>query len=142
MATKKAQIDMLRSVSLFEGFTKKELQAIADVGREVYHEPGEDIVRRGAKGVGFHLILEGSAGITTAKGKVKHRLGPGDYFGEVALLDGGTRLATVTAVDRVRCLSIATWDFAPLLEDNWKLANKIIFGLCKLIRDQGIEDTL
>lgn len=140
MATKKAQLEMLREVPLFEGFTKKELQAINSVGREVWHEPGEDIVRRGAKGVGFHLILSGTAGITTAKGKSKARLKAGDYFGEVSLLDGGPRMATVTAVDRVHTLSIATWDFAPLLEGNWKLASKIIQGLCKLIRIQGVED--
>src|SRR6266487_3277420 len=93
---KETPIDMLSTVDLFSGFTKKELGKIHDSAKEVHFPAGHAIVSEGESGVGFHMILQGKASVTVG-GQLRTHLGPGDYFGEIALIDRGARSASVTA---------------------------------------------
>src|SRR5262245_3408035 len=86
----------LRSVKLFEGLSDGDLQSIANQMREVRHASGAQVMVPGSGGVGFMVILDGRAQVSTPDGR-ERVLGPGDHFGEMALLDEGGRSATVTA---------------------------------------------
>jgi CRP/FNR family cyclic AMP-dependent transcriptional regulator len=108
----KTPVDMLSAVDLFTVLTKKEVKKIHDAGKEVTFHAGRTIVSEGESAVGFHLILQGKANVTV-NGILRATLGPGDYFGEMAIIDRGPRSATVTAETEVQTLGIASWDFMP-----------------------------
>ena len=123
----------LAAVPLFEGLSEKELAAVRRCASEVAHAQDHVIVREGATGAGFHLLLEGEA-VVTQRGRELRRLRPGDYFGEIALLDGGERSATVTAASPLRTLSITAWEFKPLLEEHPLLTHQLLLELCRRLR--------
>lgn len=126
--------DLLGEVPLFQGLSRKELTAIAASGKEVSHPEGREIVKEGAtEAAGFHLILEGTAKVLAGKRTV-NTLGPGDHFGEMSLLDGGPRSATVTATTPVRTFSITAWSFRPLLERNPSIARKLLMEMSRRLR--------
>jgi uridine kinase len=89
--------------------------------------------------VGFHLILDGNAAVAQGSRSIR-TLGPGDHFGEISVIDGKPRSATVTAEGPVRALSLTAWDFQSLLDDSPALTRKVLLGLCETIR--AIEATL
>jgi CRP/FNR family transcriptional regulator, cyclic AMP receptor protein len=124
---------LLRSVPLFEGLSQKELQAVIRSAKQVEYAPDRDIVTEGATGVGFHLILEGKASVLVG-GRTRAKLGPGDFFGEMSLIDGGPRSATVRADTDVRTLSLASWEFTPLLDANPSIARKLLVELSRRLR--------
>ena len=126
-------VDMLGTVGLFEGLSRKELRQIHQMGKEVSFPAGRAIVKEGETGLGFHLILEGKAKVTI-KGRRHDLLGPGNFFGELALIDRGTRTATVTAETPVRTLSIVSWDFLPMIEQNPSIARKLLLEMCRRLR--------
>ena len=127
------RLEQLRSVPLFAGLKDRELKDVLGRTREVEHSSGE-IVEEGAKGIGFHLILEGAA-VVVQHGEVRRTLGPGDYFGEISLIDGKPRSATIRPDGVVRTLSLAAWNFEPLLEKHPKLAHELLLGLCAHVRE-------
>jgi CRP/FNR family transcriptional regulator, cyclic AMP receptor protein len=129
---------MLKSVPIFEGLSKKELQAVMSSAKEIEYAPGREIIKEGATGVGFHLILEGQANVIVGD-HAQAKLGPGDYFGEMSLIDGGPRSATVTADSAVRTLSLASWEFTPLLDSNPSIARKMLIELSRRLR--AVEST-
>jgi CRP-like cAMP-binding protein len=129
----KTPIDMLAQVDLFSVLTKKELAEIHNAGKEVSFPAGRVIVSEGESGVGFHLILQGKAKVTVGD-RLRTNLGPGDYFGEIAIIDNGTRSATVTADTEVTTLSIASWDFMPVLSENFEMCRKILVELSRRLR--------
>jgi CRP/FNR family transcriptional regulator, cyclic AMP receptor protein len=129
----KEQLERLRSVRLFEGLSDRELKDILGRSREVVHPAGRDIVEEGGGSAGFHLILDGKATVIRG-GEVRGSLGKGDYFGEISLLDGKPRSATVKAEGEVRTLSLTAWQFEPMLQDHPKLAHKLLLGLCAHVR--------
>ena len=113
--------EMLARVPLFSGCSKRELAIIAQAAKEVRHKAGTVIAREGEHGIGLFLILEGKCRVTIG-GKEKAILGPGDFFGEIALIDGGPRTATVTAITDVRLLGITEWVFRGLLKEHPSIA--------------------
>lgn len=123
----------LGSVPLFEGLSDKELQSIAQTGKPVDFPAGKEIVKEGASGVGFHLIVNGNASVLVG-GEVVAQLGPGSYFGEMSLIDGGPRSATVRADTDVRTLSLTSWDFMPLLDANPSIARKLLVEMTRRLR--------
>jgi CRP/FNR family transcriptional regulator, cyclic AMP receptor protein len=137
--TEKELMDQLGSVYLFEGLSEKELKAVSNRVKEVQHAAGKEIATEGKGGVGFHLVLEGQ-GQVLVDGKQQGALGPGDYFGEVSLIDGGPRTATVRAETPMRTLSLAEWAFKPLLEQP-DIAHKLLLGMCKRFRESQHEST-
>lgn len=127
-------IEELRRVKLFEGYSESDLKKLARQFREVSHAAGDKIMMRGQGGVGFLMILEGEVEIVTADGR--HReLGPGDHFGEMTLLDHERRSADVTAKSDLNCAIIPEWGFEPFLAENPKVAFRLLQTLSRRIRD-------
>jgi CRP-like cAMP-binding protein len=125
--------EVLKSVPLFEGLSKAELKHIASEAREELFSPGQEIVTQGQTGGPFFCITEGRADLHI-DGKKIADLGPGSYFGEMALLDGSGRSGTVTAETHVKALAISSWNFLAILQDNWDLTKKILEQLSARIR--------
>jgi CRP-like cAMP-binding protein len=88
----------------------------------------------GPGGAAFFIIESGHANVSS-KGVALAALGPGDYFGEVALIDGGPRSATVTAATDLVCYGLTFWEFRPLVERNGTIAWKLLQALAKQLRD-------
>ena len=123
----------LAKVPIFSGCSKRELQLIARAAKEVNHKEGTVIAREGERGIGLFLILEGECKVSIG-GRTKAKLGPGDFFGEVALLDGGPRTATVTAMTPVKLLGITGWVFRGLLMEHPTIALKTLEGVAGRLR--------
>ena len=121
----KDPVQLLADVPLFSECTKRELKAIAGAAKLIEHRAGAVIAREGDKGVGFFLILDGDAKVTIG-GRVRNRLGPGDYFGEIALLDEGPRSATVTAETDLRLLGLTAWNFRRLVAQSPSIGPKLL----------------
>jgi CRP-like cAMP-binding protein len=126
-------LDRIRSVPLFSEFGDKELQRVAAIAKEVEFPPGKDIARQGETGVGFHMIVEGEVSVSV-DGVNHATLGPGSYFGEMSLLDGGPRSATVTATSKLKTVSLTSWDFNALLDQYPELARSLLIQLCRRLR--------
>jgi CRP/FNR family cyclic AMP-dependent transcriptional regulator len=131
----------LKGIPLFEDLSDRELRAIYQQGRVVEHVQDKEVLEEGGGSVGFHLILDGDASVLQA-GKVRRQLGPGDYFGEISLLDGKPRSATIRADTALRTFSVAEWGFRPLLDNQPKLARKLLIGLCALLRSSEARQPL
>lgn len=126
-------IDRIRSVPLFGEFGDKELQRVAAIAKEVEFPAGKVIAKQGESGVGFHMISEGEA--TVSVDGVDHAtLGPGTYFGEISLIDGGPRSATVTAKTDLKTVSLTSWDFNALLDQFPELSRTLLVQLCRRLR--------
>ena len=120
----------LERVPLFSGLSQRQLRKLARGFKEREFRAGRAIVREGEMdGVGFFVIAEGLAAVTV-DGTVVTRLGPGDYFGELAMISGQVRGATVVAETPLRCLVMAFWDFRAFAKDNpdvtWKLLQHLV----------------
>jgi CRP-like cAMP-binding protein len=96
-------------------------------------------VEEGATGVGFHLIVEGEAEVLVG-GMPRTTLRAGDYFGEMSLLDGGPRSATVRTVTPLRTLALTSWAFMPILDKNPSIARKLLQEMSKRLRT--VEDSI
>jgi len=95
---------------------------------------GATVATEGQSGVGFFVIEDGEA-LVSVRGDERRRLGPGDYFGEIALIAETGRSATVVAESELRCLGMTFWDFRPLVEENGKVAWKMVQALAKQLRE-------
>ena len=126
-------LERLRSVPLFEGLSDRELRDVLARARVVEHPADGEIVEEGRGGAGFHLILDGTASVVRG-GQVRGTLGPGDYFGEISLIDGKPRSATIRAQSEVKTLSVPAWNFMPLLDAHPSMARKLLVGLCQHVR--------
>jgi len=124
----------LASVPLFAGIPKRHLRSIAKLTAVPSFEPDAAIVKEGSTGSLFFVILEGGANVLRG-GKVIGRLRPGDYFGEISLLDPGPRTATVIATERTICLNLAGADFRDVLLQEPKLALNVMRSLARRVRD-------
>ena len=124
------RIELLRRVPLFADLDKKELEGIANSLKERTFRAGETITSEGESAVGFFVIQDGDAKVTVG-GQERGRLGAGDYFGEIALIAQTGRTATVIAETDVRCLGMTFWEFRPLVEENGKIAWKMLQSLAR-----------
>ena len=91
---------------------------------------GDTVTTEGQSGVGFFVIDSGEAKVTVG-GEERRRLGPGDYFGEVALLNESARTATITAETELRCYGLTSWEFRPLVETHGSIAWKLLQAMSK-----------
>jgi len=124
----------LRSVGLLAGLPERDLDKIAQQVREVRHHAGTEITVQGREGVGFLMILEGQVEVRTPDGRTR-TLGPGDHFGEMALLDQGGRSATVTATAEVVLAAIAEWNFKPFHLEHPEVAYRLLQMLSRRVRE-------
>jgi CRP/FNR family cyclic AMP-dependent transcriptional regulator len=128
-----ASTDMLRKVPLFAGLDEKELQEIANSMRERRFSAGDTVTQEGAGGVGFFVVEEGRADVSVG-GETKGSVGPGDYFGEIALINESPRTATLTAATDMVCYGMTPWDFRPLVESNSTIAWKLLTAMAEKMR--------
>lgn len=120
-----AVVEMLRKAPLWSGLTEKELKVIARAFKELKYESGDFIVRKGERGIGFYLIADGTVEVRS-DGRVLSKLGPGQFFGEMSLLDGQPRLADVVALEPSTCLALTSWNFNSIISDYPKIALKML----------------
>ena len=125
-----ATVDQIRRVPLFSDLDRKELDRIAASMKQRTFNAGDKVTTEGQSGVGFFVIEEGEATVTVG-GDERRRLGPGDYFGEVALLNESARTATITADTDLRCYGLTSWEFRPLVETHGSIAWKLLQAMSK-----------
>lgn len=128
-----ASVDLLRRVPLFSDLDDDELEQIAPSFKERTFDAGAVIAEEGKGGVGFFVIEDGTAKITV-RGKERATVGPGGYFGEIALIDDGPRTATVIAEGELHCYGLTSWEFRPLVEANSTIAWKLLQAMAKMFR--------
>lgn len=133
MADEKELAATLKSVPLFGELNDKHLKAIVSSGKIVEFPSGKEVTREGEAGVGFHLILSGAAEVSVG-GASKGTLGPGDYFGEISLIDGMPRSATVLITEPTTSFSLVSWDFSRLLDANPEMMKVLLVELCRRLR--------
>ena len=133
MAKKNAE-QVLKAVPLFQGLSRQELREVAEEAREELFSPNQDIVSEGQSGGPFFCITEGRADVVV-DGKKIGDLGPGAYFGEMSLFEGGSRSATIRATTHVKALAITSWNFLAILQGNWEITKKVLAELSKRVRD-------
>jgi CRP-like cAMP-binding protein len=126
------RIERLRSVPLFGGCSDKELAFIASRTDEVDIAAGRLLCEKGKSGGDFFVILEGRAEVDAPQGK--RTLGPGDFFGEIALIDNGPRTATVKAASAMRCLVLGHAQFRDVLHQNGDIALKMLRAVTERLR--------
>jgi CRP-like cAMP-binding protein len=130
----KPAADVLSTVDLFQGLSKRELQRLMSSAKEFSFAEGDVVVNEGDEDGRFYLLLDGKARIIKGK-RTLATLGPGDYFGEISLVDGEPRSATVLATAPIRALSLARWNFHPLLEEHPAIARKLLLEMCRRVRE-------
>jgi CRP/FNR family transcriptional regulator, cyclic AMP receptor protein len=128
-----ASPDMLKKVPLFSGLDDKELKEIASSMRERKFRAGDTVTQEGAGGVGFFVVESGEAEVNVG-GEAKGSVGPGDYFGEIALINESPRTATLTARTDMICYGMTPWDFRPLVETNSAIAWKLLTAMAEKMR--------
>jgi CRP/FNR family cyclic AMP-dependent transcriptional regulator len=122
--------NLLKRVPIFSDLDGKELERIASSMKQRIFNAGDTVTSEGKTGVGFFVIEDGEATVTVG-GDERRRLGPGDYFGEVALLNESARTATITADTELRCYGLTSWEFRPLVETHGSIAWKLLQAMSK-----------
>lgn len=125
---------LLGSIDLFQSVSKRSLGHLAKSGREIDHPDGHEVILEGAGAIGFHLIIGGTARVTSG-GSVRRVLGVGDYFGEISVIDGRPRSASVEAIENLSTLAIAPAVVNGLIEDNPAFARRLLVLLCARLRE-------
>jgi CRP/FNR family cyclic AMP-dependent transcriptional regulator len=132
-AVTRASAETLKKVPLFADLDARELDQIAATMRERVFAAGDTVTQEGAGGAGFFVIESGEAEVSV-DGAPRGTIGPGDYFGEIALLTGSDRTATITATTEMLCYGMTPWDFKPLVETNSTIAWKLLMAMAEKLR--------
>jgi CRP-like cAMP-binding protein len=130
-----AAVETLKTVSLFEGLDDKQLARVANQMKERTFAEGSTVTSEGETGAGFFVIGEGTASVSV-EGEQRASLGPGDYFGEIALIDPeARRTATLTAETDMVCYGLTVWEFRPIVEHDGRIAWKLLQVLARRLRE-------
>ena len=116
--------ELLAGLDIFSELNKRGLNELTASMKQLRYQPGHAMVTEGDSGVGFFVISEGTASVSVEGAEVT-TLGPGDYFGEIALLTGGKRTATVTPLSELTCWGIPAWTFRPFVAAHPELASRL-----------------
>ncbi len=135
MLRKNAKIELLKRVPLFEDCSKRELDEIAAIADELAIQEGRELTREGATGQEFLVIIEGAADVKR-KGRKVNSLGSGDFLGEIALVTGAPRTATVTTTKPSRMLVITARDFKSVLRRVPSLQLKVLEALASRLPNE------
>ena len=125
---------LLERVPIFEGCSSRQLRSVADISKVVEVPERTVLTRQGEPGEEFFIIVDGTALVTLSMTK-RHRLKPGEFFGEMSLLDGGPRSATVKAETDLRVLVINRAHFWELIRNVPELTQRMLISLSRRIRD-------
>jgi CRP-like cAMP-binding protein len=128
------KLERLAQVQLFKACSKRELSRIAALTEEVEAPAGKVLMRQGDPGREAFVILDGTAK-ATVRGKKPHKMGPGECFGEMALLHSAPRSATVTAETDMHLVVLSSREFSTLIEDVPSVARKVIAAMAERLRD-------
>jgi CRP-like cAMP-binding protein len=123
----------LKQAKLLQGLPDSELRSLEKQMKTVKHPAGHEIVVKGENGVGFMIILDGTVTVATVQGKAR-KLGPGDSFGEMALLDHEGRSANIKADTDVSLATIPEWNFKPFLKEHPEVAYRLLQLLSQRVR--------
>jgi CRP/FNR family cyclic AMP-dependent transcriptional regulator len=126
--------ETLTRVPLFSGVKEKDLKRLGKRMQERSFNEGEVITTQGETGLGFFVIEDGNATVSRDE-QVVRNLGPGDFFGEVALIDEGPRSATVVATSALRCRGMTAWEFKPFVEEHPDVAWALLQTLVGRLRE-------
>jgi CRP/FNR family transcriptional regulator, cyclic AMP receptor protein len=129
--------DLLAGVPLLSGLDRKHLESLARDFTERTFTAGSIVVREGDDhGIGFFVVADGE-GTVTVKGKEVAKVGPGSYFGEVALISDRVRTATVTADTDLRCMVMTMWDFRSFVRGDAEVAWKLLEHVGGMLHNRG-----
>ena len=134
MARDRAREAVIANVDLFRDLSRAQLKRLAGAAIEVSHPPGKAVATEGRSGLAFHLIIEGSATVSK-DGRELRTLGPGDYFGEISMIDGRPRSATVTAQEPLKAMAIPHQDFEAVIDEDPEFARRLLKTLCARLRE-------
>ncbi len=129
-----APSELIAGIPLFAGLDRRELKAVAGSLKERTFRAGSSVVQEGQSGVGFFVIESGTAKVSLADRELR-TLGPGDHFGEIALIADLPRTATITAETDLACYGMTIWDFRAIVESNAALAWKLLQTLARLLAE-------
>jgi CRP-like cAMP-binding protein len=107
--------------------------------KERRFKEGAEVTTEGAGGAGFFVIVEGNATVSVS-GEARATLGPGDYFGEIALIDEGTRSASITAATDLLCYGLTAWEFRPFVEEHPQVAWTLLQTLARRLRESQAHE--
>jgi len=129
-------VELLQRVPLFAELSPKELQKFSSSFKERTFDEGEDIAVEGETGGGGRFfVIESGEAVVSVHGEEHGRLGAGDYFGDVAMIDRGERTATIHAASDLKCWSLTFWDFRPLVETDPRVAWPLLQVMAKRLRE-------
>ena len=131
-------VELLQRVPLFAELEPRELQRLSGSFKEQIFEPGQPVVAEGERVARFFVIESGEA-VVNVHGEERGRLGPGDYFGDVAMIDQGERTASIEAQSDLTCYSLTFWDFRPLVESDARIAWPLLQAMAKRLRAAEAE---
>jgi len=133
-----AFIDHLAAVPLFSACSRKDLQLVAKRAEDIKVEAGKQLVTEGDTGTEFFVIIDGNATVARHGQKVAE-LGPGQFFGDLALLDRAPRNATITADTPMELVVLGQREFAGLIDDVPEFAHKLLAGLARRLRESDSQ---
>lgn len=133
-------IDPIRAIPLFRSCSDRSIEIIAGIAREASFPAGEVLVREGDEGDSLIVIRSGSATVTQGGGTVR-RLGAGDFLGEIALIDGRPRTATVKAEEPIEALVIDRSGFTRLMDEFPVIRYDLVTALTDRLRTRGAAPT-
>jgi CRP/FNR family cyclic AMP-dependent transcriptional regulator len=126
--------DLVKGIPLFAELSGRELKAIVGSLTDRVFDAGSTVVQEGSSGVGFFVIESGTAKVSVA-GRDVRTLGPGDHFGEIALIADVPRTATIVAETDLVCHGMAVWDFRGVVEKNAELAWKLLQAMARMLTE-------
>jgi CRP-like cAMP-binding protein len=129
-----APVEALRKVPLFSSLEESDLESLARQLHERRFPEGAEVTTEGSTGAGFFVIAEGNAEVIVGD---EHRatLGPGDYFGEIALIDDGVRSASIIAATDLLCYGLTSWEFRGFIEEHPEVAWTFLQSLARRLRE-------
>jgi CRP/FNR family cyclic AMP-dependent transcriptional regulator len=128
----------LKCAPLFGDLSEDEVAQIASLFKARNFSKGDIVVKEGLGGAAFFVIRSGEA-LVSIGGEPRATLSSGDFFGEIALFDEGTRMATITAATDLNCYGLTYWDFRPLVEENGVIGWKLLQRMAEMLRDTRKE---
>lgn len=129
-----AVVDMLEKSPLWSGVDRQDFKAIVKMSKQQKFQSGETIVKKGEEGAGFYLVLDGAVEIRS-NGNTLSRLGPGQFFGEMSVVDTQPRSADVVAVEPSRVLVLSAWAFKSLVSERPRIAVKMLQEFVRRLRN-------